>query len=64
MFYIFPVDKTPEKCFTFILPDELKNVSTETKKLLLGVFEKTANSANQKTNKIIVYICVPDNKGK
>ncbi|KAL4089774.1 hypothetical protein QTP88_024745 [Uroleucon formosanum] len=57
------IDKTPEKCFTFILPDELKNVSTETKKLLLGVFEKTANSANQKTNKIIVYICVPDNKG-
>jgi len=61
MFYIFPVDKTPEKCFAFILPDELKNVSTETKKLLLGVFESTAN---QKTNKIIVYICVPDNKGK
>ncbi|XP_060873528.1 NACHT domain- and WD repeat-containing protein 1 isoform X2 [Metopolophium dirhodum] len=54
------IDKTPEKCFAFILPDELKDVSTETKKLLLGVFESTAN---QKTNKIIVYICVPDNKG-
>ncbi|XP_022165189.1 uncharacterized protein LOC111030132 isoform X2 [Myzus persicae] len=53
-------DKTPEKCFAFILPDELKSVSTETKKLLLGVFEPTAN---QKTNKIVVYICVPDNKG-
>ncbi|XP_026807773.1 uncharacterized protein LOC113550245 [Rhopalosiphum maidis] len=54
------VDKTPEKCFTFILPDELKSVSTETKKLLLGVFEPTTN---QKTNKIVVYICLPDNKG-
>ncbi|KAL5233574.1 hypothetical protein ACI65C_000984 [Semiaphis heraclei] len=54
------VEKTPEKCFSFILPDELKNVSTETKKLLLGVFEPTAN---QKTNKIVVYICVPENKG-
>jgi hypothetical protein len=29
--------------------------------LLLGVFEPTAN---QKTNKIVVYICLPDNKGK
>ncbi|XP_025199078.1 uncharacterized protein LOC112597310 [Melanaphis sacchari] len=56
------IDKTPEKClpFTCILSDELKNVSIETKKLLLGVFEPTAN---QKINKIVVYICLPDNKG-
>lgn len=59
--FLFPLDSAPEKCFTFTLPDGLRSISTETKQLLLGVYEPTADL---KTNKIVVYICVPDNKGK
>ncbi|VVC42160.1 Six-bladed beta-propeller, TolB-like,WD40-repeat-containing domain,WD40 repeat, conserved site,WD40/YVTN [Cinara cedri] len=54
------VNSAPEKCFTFTLPDGLKSISAETKQLILGVFEPTANL---KTNKIVIYICVPNNKG-
>lgn len=61
LIYVFPVEKASEKCFTYTLPDELTCVSTETKKLLLGVFESTAN---HKANKIVVYVCMPDSKGK
>ncbi|KAF0768010.1 Leucine-rich repeat and WD repeat-containing, partial [Aphis craccivora] len=51
------------KCFEFLLPDELKSVSFETKKLLIGYFDPIQQDITEQINKIIVYISLPDNKG-
>lgn len=61
MFYIFPIVK---KYFEFLLPNELKSLSSETKNLLLGYFDPIQQEITEKINKIVVYISLPDNKGK
>ncbi|XP_050443594.1 uncharacterized protein LOC126847425 [Adelges cooleyi] len=50
----------PENSYAYKLPDELKCVSDDIKKLLLGVPDP---NADQKSNKIVVYVCFPDNRG-